>query len=149
MVSLFMKPTFVSDSKQRNTILICKHTTWNNHHASGYYANTDFTNTWMSMMPQKTALSTIRFATYVERAERLGCNMPQQKLDSPCGLTKKWDMPADRQKAPKLNAGAEPDSAYLTTSGRIMSCSSCSRIWQCHTYSFPPVRGLEGTLNGT
>src|SRR5215475_7085901 len=23
-----------------------------------------------------------------------------------------------------------------------MSCSSCSRMWQCQTYSFPPVRGL-------
>ena len=34
------------------------------------------------------------------------------------------------------------------TSGRIMSCSSCSRMWQCHTYSLPPVRGLGGTANG-
>ena len=38
---------------------------------------------------------------------------------------------------------------YVTISGRIMSCSSCSRMWQCHTYSFPPVRGLGGTVNGT
>src|SRR6516165_8323492 len=30
-----------------------------------------------------------------------------------------------------------------------MSCSSCSRMWQCQTYSFPPVRGLGGTVNGT
>ena len=32
-----------------------------------------------------------------------------------------------------------------------MSCSSCSRMWQCQTYSCPPVleRGLNGTLNGT
>ena len=30
-----------------------------------------------------------------------------------------------------------------------MSCSSCSRIWQCHTYSLPPVLGLDGTVNGT
>ena len=30
---------------------------------------------------------------------------------------------------------------YSTTSGR-MSCSSCSRMWQCQTYSFPPVLGL-------
>ena len=29
-----------------------------------------------------------------------------------------------------------------------MSCSSCSRMWQCHTYSFPPVRGLAGTVKG-
>ena len=26
-----------------------------------------------------------------------------------------------------------------------MSCSSCSRMWQCHTYSWPPVRGLKGS----
>jgi hypothetical protein len=38
---------------------------------------------------------------------------------------------------------------YKTTSGRIMSCSSCSRMWQCQTYSLPPVRGLAGTTNGT
>src|SRR5689334_24798370 len=38
---------------------------------------------------------------------------------------------------------------YMTMSGRIMSCSSCSRMWQCHTYSLPPVRGLGGTSNGT
>ncbi len=25
-----------------------------------------------------------------------------------------------------------------------MSCSSCSRMWQCHTYSCPPVLGLSG-----
>jgi hypothetical protein len=31
-----------------------------------------------------------------------------------------------------------------TTRGRIMSCSSCSRMWQFHTYSWPPVRGLKG-----
>ena len=31
---------------------------------------------------------------------------------------------------------------YVTTRGRIMSCSSCSRMWQCHTYSLPPVLGL-------
>src|SRR5437762_3085890 len=30
-----------------------------------------------------------------------------------------------------------------------MSCSSCSRMWQCHTYSLPPVLGLGGTANGT
>ena len=34
---------------------------------------------------------------------------------------------------------------YVTISGRIMSCSSCSRMWQCHTYSWPPVRGLKGS----
>ena len=34
---------------------------------------------------------------------------------------------------------------YDTTSGLIMSCSSCSRIWQCHTYSCPPVLGLSGS----
>ena len=39
--------------------------------------------------------------------------------------------------------------SQITTSGRIMSCSSCSRMWQCHTYSWPPVRGLDGTVNGT
>src|ERR1051326_1286422 len=33
-------------------------------------------------------------------------------------------------------------------SGRIMSGSSCSRMWQCHTYSLPPVRGLGGMGNG-
>ncbi len=32
----------------------------------------------------------------------------------------------------------------VTTRGRIMSCSSCSRMWQCQTYSWPPVRGLSG-----
>src|SRR5450759_1680955 len=26
-----------------------------------------------------------------------------------------------------------------TTRGRIISCSSCSRMWQCHTYSAPPA----------
>ena len=35
---------------------------------------------------------------------------------------------------------------YDATSGRIMSCSSCSRMWQCQTYSSPPVRPrAEGT----
>src|SRR6266702_1083677 len=35
--------------------------------------------------------------------------------------------------------------SYLTINGRIMSCSSCSRMWQCHTYSWPPVLGLIGS----
>src|ERR687883_637580 len=38
---------------------------------------------------------------------------------------------------------------YRTTSGLIMSCSSCSRMWQCHTYSWPPVLGLVGMGKGT
>src|SRR5436189_3705195 len=42
----------------------------------------------------------------------------------------------------------EPVNPQMTTIGRIMSCSSCSRMWQCHTYSAPPVRGLDGTRNG-
>src|ERR1019366_5861071 len=35
-----------------------------------------------------------------------------------------------------------PDGRQKTIRGRIMSCSSCSRMWQCHTYSWPPVLGL-------
>ena len=42
---------------------------------------------------------------------------------------------------------------YVTISGRIMSCSSCSRMWQCQTYSLalamPGKRVLGGTLKGT
>ena len=46
--------------------------------------------------------------------------------------------------------GSFDESApYGMTSGRIMSCSSCSRMWQCQTYSWPPVLGLAGTVNGT
>ena len=30
----------------------------------------------------------------------------------------------------------------MTTRGLIMSCSLCSTMWQCHTCSCPPVRGL-------
>jgi hypothetical protein len=56
-----------------------------------------------------------------------------------CGIT-----------APTTNArGSRHINLYRTTSGRIMSCSSCSRMWQCQTYSLPPVLGLEGTANGT
>jgi hypothetical protein len=28
---------------------------------------------------------------------------------------------------------------YTITSACIMSCSSCSRMWQCHTYSAPLI----------
>ncbi len=41
-----------------------------------------------------------------------------------------------------MNRGNGTGFDQVTTRGRIMSCSSCSRMWQCHTYSCPPVLGL-------
>src|SRR5215472_6991745 len=58
--------------------------------------------------------------------------------------TKHADLPKERPT--RMPSGAR--FAYVTTNGRIMSCSSCSRMWQCHTYSWPPVRGLKGIVNG-
>jgi hypothetical protein len=56
-----------------------------------------------------------------------------------------------QKKAPRATPAGpiEPQAEvghYPTISGLIMSCSSCSRMWQCQTYSLPPVRGLAGGM---
>ena len=68
-------------------------------------------------------------------------------------IAKKYTVPRERGRNPAeilildvlniyLIDKAPKHSDPTITKGRIMSCSSCSRMWQCHTYSLPPVRGL-------
>jgi Helix-turn-helix domain of transposase family ISL3/zinc-finger of transposase IS204/IS1001/IS1096/IS1165 len=91
------------------------------------------------------------------RVRRLGLVSPGSDLAAAVGQSRPIMPPMLRRRPhdrggppsgdPPTTAGERV--AQVTTSGRIMSCSSCSRMWQCHTYSLPPVRGLEGTANGT